>query len=116
MDEINQASLYRLIAELLKLFPKKDKMGKYFMVQTSLYYLLYTGRFATPDFFIQTYYKIFNDLNEKYDDKLIDWTVVLGIPGQTIKMRFFISLFGILSKLHLNNISMRVFAKLYCKG
>ncbi|HFI0288917.1 TPA: glycosyltransferase family 2 protein [Streptococcus suis] len=84
---------------------------RYFYKKVYIYYLLKSGRYSTPDVFLNEYKRIIDYIKNNQ----LESTIRLfdeRISEEKFFTKFVISIFGILEKFSL----MPLFAKCYCKG
>ena len=107
-EKIDILSLYDL---LLKFVDLKDKQMKYFLYRYAVWYLLFSGRAATKDRFIEEYKRIYKYLKDNNIYKTIS-PLSFKLRGEGFRNRMAVLTFKILDKLHL----YKLFASIYCKG
>lgn len=84
---------------------------RYFYKKVYIYYLLKSGRYSTPEVFLNEYKRIIDYI----ENNQLESTIRLfdaRISEEKFFTKFVISIFGILEKFNL----MPLFAKCYCKG
>lgn len=90
---------------------KNDKLLNYFMVRHIVWYLLFSGKYASSERFVEEYNRLFEWLKKSnYKNKISIFSK--KIKSEPINNRIYISIFLLLSKLNL----IPLFAKIYCKG
>lgn len=106
-------SLIELLNEVKKINKKKneDPFIQYFYYKQVVWYLLYSGRKATKEEFLQEYQNLNNWLKENNIKLRLPFTS-RKIKSETIKTKLIISIFHWIEKLHL----MKLFASVYCRG
>lgn len=105
----NQQKIRALIEDMIP-FTKKP-IDAYYLVQTGVYYLLHSGRYADPKDFISLYrhiFKLFRDnaILTSRNKLLVGWS------GVAFSTRAAVGIFVVLHGLKL----VPVFARLYCRG
>lgn len=105
----NQSKIRVLIEDMIPF--SKEPIDAYYLVQTGVYYLLHSGKYADPKEFISLYghiFKLFTDnaILSPRNKLLIGW------PGVAFSTRAAVGVFVILHGLKL----VPMFARLYCRG
>jgi glycosyltransferase involved in cell wall biosynthesis len=98
---------------LLDMIPHaKTELDMYYLVQTGVHYLLFSGRSAVPGDFVKLYKSIFSI----YDDNKVNYSknkyIFFGPSGALLSVRLAVSGFVLLHRLNL----IGIFAKIYCNG
>lgn len=88
-----------------------DNYFEYFVYRYFIWYLLYSGRNANKEDFIEEYFKI-KTWKNKNNIKLKISPLSFKIKGESFKNRMIVLIFTIIDKFGL----MKVFARLYCRG
>jgi hypothetical protein len=87
-----------------------DAIFVYFMFRTAIFYLLFSGRTATPNRFIEVYDELFDFLTVSF---MKTKKSKIYIPKEEqFKTKLIVKIFISLRKFHL----MGLFARLYCRG
>ena len=103
-------SLLALLEELsVSPEEQKQKMFQYYMLRTCIYYLLFSGRKATPKDYMFAYQKMKIFINNNTNPAYL---IRFNPHGERLFAKMIIFIFILLHKIGL----MDVFAKLYCKG
>lgn len=105
------------IIELLDLINVKDsynlELNQYYIIRYIIWYLLYSGRTASPDNFITEYKKLFGWLESNIPNyKKNKYLSFFKLKEDPLKYRLIVNTFAILSKINL----IGIFSKIYCKG
>lgn len=90
---------------------QKSKVLDYYFTRYSIWYLLFSGKSATGQEFVEEYKRILAYFKKKKITRKV-YFFEKGIKGEHVKNRFVVMVFLTLEKLHL----VKLFAKLYCKG
>lgn len=90
----------------------RTDLDVYYLLQTGVHYLLFSGRSAHPESFVSLYESIFSI----YDDSKVEYEknrfIALGPSGALLSVRVAVSGFLLLHRLNL----VGIFAKVYCNG
>lgn len=105
------------IIELLNLINVRDsynlELNQYYIIRYVIWYLLYSGKTASPDDFITEYKKLFGWLESNIPNyKKNKYLSFFKPKGDPFKYRLIIDTFATLSKMNL----IGVFSRIYCKG
>lgn len=105
------------IIELLDLINVKDsynlELNQYYIIRYIIWYLLYSGRTASPDDFITEYKKLFGWLESNIPNyKKNKYLSFFKLKEDPLKYRLIVNTFAILSKMNL----IGIFSRIYCKG
>lgn len=101
-----------LLGETKKYDKTKSPEYEYYIIQTVVFFLLWSGLSAKSKDFLQSYSEVFDWLYENYPSLNKNKYILLGPSGAPVLNRLSISALMIVHKLHL----MPLFAKIYCKG
>lgn len=102
------------ISRLLRdMFPYViNDLDRYYVLQTAVHYLLFSGRSATPESFMKLYKEFFALLKENDSKYLSNPLILIGPSGALLSVRISISVFMLLHRLNL----IGMFAKIYSNG
>lgn len=109
--QTNFDQLLRLLNEIKKYDDSSDEY-EYFVIQNTIFYLLWGGKNLDPRAFIDYQTKLFIWLEHTYPQFKKNKYVFFGAAGATRYSRVATSIFILVDKLHL----MGVFARIYCRG
>ena len=98
-----------LLNNILSVVDISDKYNNYFLERYIYWYLLFSGKEATKEDFIEQYNKYINWLN---DNKIKSNIKPLFLKGEPFKIKMAVIIFRMIRKLHL----IKLFSKVYCKG
>ena len=84
----------------------------YYLLRTIIGYLMFSGRRATADRFIEVYHQLFSWLENNFPKALKSKYVMFSPIGETLVARCTIMVFVMFHKLHL----VKFFAKVYANG
>lgn len=90
----------------------KNDMDQYYVIQTAIYCLLYSGRLATKAEFIELYEGMFEIMKKASINVKKNRYTLIGPRGSALSTRAAVSIFAALHTLKL----VPVFARIYCKG
>ena len=105
------------IIELLDLINVKEsynlELNQYYVIRYIIWYLLYSGKTATPKSFVLEYHKLFDWLEKNIPNyKKNKYLSIFAPKGEPFKYRLIINLFMFISNIKMVNL----FSKVYCKG
>ncbi len=105
------------IIELLNLINVRDsynlELNQYYIIRYVIWYLLYSGKTASPDDFITEYKKLFGWLESNIPNyKKNKYLSFFKLKEDPLKYRLIVNTFATLSKMNL----IGVFSRIYCKG
>lgn len=105
------------IIELLNLINIKKisdlEMHQYFIIRYCIWYLLYSGKSATSDEFLDTCNMLYDWLDQNIPNhKKNKYLSLLHLEGEPFKYRLIIHTFNLIHKFKLT----KIFTKIYCKG
>lgn len=94
-------------------FKDNGELNDYYLIRYCIWYLLYSGKLASPKLFMEEYYKIFNWLKTNIPNyRKNKYIKINGPKGEINSIGNIIFVFIIIDKLHL----VKLFSKIYCKG
>ncbi len=119
VSNTSQKKILSILPPLLVLLQKqklydvsKSSEHEYFILQTVVFYFLWTGKLAKRDDFMQAYGEVFNWLKENYPRFQRNKYILFGPKGAPKLNRVSIGVFMLLHRWGL----IPLFAKIYCRG
>lgn len=105
------------IIELLNLINVEEsynlELNQYYIIRYIIWYLLYSGRTASSNAFVEEYNKLFTWLNNNISNyKNNKYLSLFKLKEEPLKYRIIINTFMLISRLNL----IKIFSKIYCKG
>ena len=89
------------------------ELNQYYVIRYIIWYLLYSGKTATPKSFVLEYHKLFDWLEKNIPNYQKNKYLSIFVPkGEPFKCRLIINLFMFISNIKMVNL----FSKVYCKG
>ena len=99
------------IQYILDLYPQTDEFLSYYLIRYYIWYLLFSGKNATKEEFVEEYKRIKTFYHEK-DIKAKFSPLSTKIKGEPLRNRLIVFIFLMMEKIHL----IPFFACFYCKG
>jgi len=119
VSNTSQKKILDILPPLLVLLDKQKKYDvdksvehEYFVLQTVVFYFLWTGRAAKYNDFMHAHKEVFKWLEKKYPDFQKNKYILFGPKGAPLLNRISISVFMMAHRWK----CISLFAKIYCKG
>ena len=90
----------------------KDEYSEYFLVRSCIYYLLYSGRYGTPQDFMMVHETLFGWMQSHFPGSMRNRFLLWGPRGESLRVNLIILAFMIIRRLHL----LGLFSRVYCIG
>ena len=107
----DEVDILVLLDKLIKKIDLNNKYNAYYIDRYTIWYLLFSGKQSTRDKFIKEYNRL-EEWKKKIGIKKTISSLSFKLSSESIKPRFIVFVFKVISKLHL----IKLFAKIYCKG